>query len=239
MLRDLLPAPFGSDRRARSARVADLPPYQVALWPDGWNLEGDGRVLVQDTHAMAEARRWYALADRNRSRDDGRRVMSLLGIFVPRAIVDLADRCFPSEQVASVAVQLIAGNWIAERRRLLLESPERTLAERSLAWQGSRHEPGMDGGRVQALVEGLIRTCVNERLIPDARYRVRVQCEGGYGIVAHRCVLDVGLDRYAADKVLEVLRAALVPWNRAATRDDGATLVLALALAARGRKGSL
>lgn len=237
MLRDLLLFRFGPGPDNATSLVVGLPPYQVALWPDGWDLEPGGRVLVGDTHAMAEARRWYALADRNRSRGDGRRLMSLHGIFVPRGIVDLADRYFPSERVASVAVQLIAGEWIEERRRRMLATPVRTLADRSLSWRGSRHEPGMDGKGVQTLIEDLIRTCIGERLIPDAEYRVRVHAERGYGIVGHRCLLDVCLDRYAANKVLEMLEVALVPWNRAVARDGATSLLIELGSGSTHRSG--
>ncbi len=235
MLRDFLRVPDAFGHSAAATLVAALPPYQVAFWPDGWDLEPDGSVLVRDTHMMAEARRWYALADRNRSREDGRRVMSILGIFVPRAIVDLADRCFTSEQVASVAVQLIAGEWIAERRRRLLEKPVQTLGERTLSWRGSRYDAEMDPDCIRSLIEDLIRTSVEERLIPDAGYRVRVRREHGYGIAGHRCVLDVCLDRYAADRVLEVLAAALVPWNRAVARDGAAALLIELEAGASRR----
>jgi len=230
MLRNLLLASFGSGSSSAAVLVAGLPPYQVAFWPDGWDLEADGSVLVRDTHTMAEARRWYRLADRNRPRGHGRRLMSLHGIFVPRAIVDLADRRFPSERVASVAVQLIAGEWVEERRRRMLATPRRILAERSLSWSGSRYEPGMDGESVRMLVEDLIDSCADERLIPDVEYRVRVHAEGGYGILCHRCSVYASLDRYAANEVLEALRAALVPWNRGLVRSGCATRLIELDL---------
>lgn len=186
---------------------------------------------MRDTHGMAEARRWYALADRNRSRDDGRRVMSLLGIFVPRAIVDLADRRFSSEQSASVAVQLIAGEWVAERRRRLLQAPERALSERLLSWQGSRYESEMDGRAVLALVDGLIRTSVAARLILDTGYHAEVHVADGYGIAIHRCVLDFRLDPCAAAGVLDLLDVALIPWNRVVVRDGIAVPLIRLELA--------
>ena len=74
---------FGSWRSEGRAAVARLPVYQVALWPDGWELGRDGSVRVLDTHEMAEARRWYALAERNQYREDASKVMALYGIFVP------------------------------------------------------------------------------------------------------------------------------------------------------------
>jgi len=219
MFRKLLSRICKPDRSAAAALVSKLPAYQVAFWPDGWDLEPGGGVLVRDTHAMAEARRWFALADRNGSRDDGRRVMSVHGVFVPRAIVDLADRRFASEEVASVAVQLIAGEWIAERRRRLLRSPERTFSERSLSWRGSRYKPDLDGQGVRALVEGLIRMAVYGGFIPDLDYRVLVHTVDGYGVVAYRCLVTAALDQDAAGEVLDVLGAALVPWNRVLIRD--------------------
>ena len=63
---------FARGRRAAARLVAELPAYQVALWPDGWVLEPDGGVQVRDTHAMAEARRWYVLAGGNPSRGGAR-----------------------------------------------------------------------------------------------------------------------------------------------------------------------
>lgn len=233
MFRKLLSRTRKLDRSAAASLVSKLPAYQIALWPDGWDLDPGGGVLVRDTHGMAEARRWYALADRNGSRDDGRRVMSVHGIFVPRAIVDLADRRFLSEEVASVAVQLIAGEWIAERRRCLLQAPERTLLERSLSWRGSRYEPDMDAPGVRALVEELIRTAVAGRFIPGTDYRVRVHTLDGYGIVAYRCLVTASLDQHAVAEVLDVLGAALVPWNRVLIRDAVAVSQIGLEIGAR------
>jgi hypothetical protein len=234
---DLLRAPPGPDRAAAWALVSRLPAYQIALWPDGWELDEGGGVWVWDTHAMAEARRWYGLAERNRSREDARRVMSMHGVFVPRAIVDLAGRRFSSEQAASVAVKMIACEWVSERRCRFLEAPERALAERSLSWRGSRHEPDIGLDRVRELIEEVIRICVGEHLIPNAGYHVGVRSRQGYGVGGYRCLLDACLDRDAAARVLEVLRAALVPWNRAVVRGGASARLIEIELAPR-RAGS-
>jgi hypothetical protein len=212
--------------------IAGLPPYQVALWPDGWDLQPGGGVWIRDTHATAEARRWYRLADRNRAGDGGRRVMAMHGIFVPRAVVNMVPRRFPSEQVASVALQLVAGDWIRERRRQLLAEPEGALLERNLAWTGSCHGPPEDEGRLSILLRDLLRACVIERLIPDADYRLQVRPDDAYGLVRWRCRIEVCLDPYARARVKEALEAALVPWNRAIALDGVAAPLILLDLGA-------
>ncbi|MEA3276513.1 MAG: hypothetical protein U9Q81_14735 [Pseudomonadota bacterium] len=219
---------FAPAHRAAAAVVSELPAYQVALWPDGWDLQPDGGVMVRDTHAMAEARRWYRLAERNHSREDARRVMSLHGVFVPPAIVDMADRRFVSEQVASVAVQLVAGDWIKQRRRRMLDSPEDALAERSISWCGSRSACDLEETDMSGLLRRLVRLCVDERLIPDADYRPCVRRDDGYGIRSYHCTLEVLLDRYVRDRVGDVLRTALIPWNRSVVRGGEPSVVIGL-----------
>lgn len=232
LLRSRVPADSPSRREAADL-VRGLPVYQVALWPDGWEMLPDGAVRVRDTHAMAEARRWYSLAERNHAREDVPRVMSMHGVFVPRVVVDLAERRFPSERAASVALELVAGEWVRQRRRQLLESPEHALAVRALGWTGSLHRPEPDPRRIEALVRTLLRDCVGERLIPDADYGVGVRPDGGYGIAAWRCTLTVALDPYARARVAEALTAALIPWNRAVVRDGAPATVLAVEVRAR------
>lgn len=232
-LRQVLFSRATANQRAAVALVMGLPPYQVALWPDGWEIERDGTVTIRDTHAMAEARRWYRLAERNHAGDDGRRVMDLHGIFVPRAVVDMAPRRFQSERVASVALQLVAGDWIKQRRRQLLDAPESALRDRALAWSGSRYEPGLEPDLLATLVLGLLRTCAGERLIPDARYQVTVREDGAYGIAGCRCRVEVGLESYARARVEDVLRSALVPWNRAVVRDGVPAQLIVLEVSAR------
>jgi hypothetical protein len=229
----LLSTRASAAHRNAAALVAGLPAYQIALWPDGWELHPDGAVTVRDTHAMAEARRWYRLAERNRAHDNGRRVMALHGIFVPRAIVDLAHRRFPSEQVASVAMQLVAGDWIRDRRRQLLAAPRRTLRARALAWSGSRHAPGIDPSCLSALLPELIETCVSERLIPNASYGVEVMAEDAFGIASVRCRVEVCLDPYARAWAQEVLQTALIPWNRRVVREGDTSLLIGLEVSAR------
>jgi hypothetical protein len=231
-LRRVLGTRSHTEHRRAADLIARLPPYQVALWPDGWELHPDGGVTVRDTHAMAEARRWYRLAERNRAHDDGGRVMKLHGIFVPRSVVDMASRRFPSEQVASVALQLVAGDWIRERRRQLLSAPEVALRARALAWCGSRHGEDLNPGRLADLLQGLLLDCAAERLIPAADYGVEVRPDDAYGIAGWRCRVEVRLDPYSRARVAESLRTALVPWNRAVVRDEAAVPLIGVSVAA-------
>jgi len=227
-LRETLLSPFASGRRATARLLGALPAYQIAFWPDGWEVFGDGQVAVRDTHAMAEARRWYTLAERNGARDEARRTMAMHGVFVPRTIVDMAGRRFPSEAVASVAVQLVAGEWIRERRRELLAAPAAALAERGLAWCGSRHRPGLDEDGIRLLVGDLLALCVDERLLPDAVYSLVVRRADGYGVCCYSCRIRVSLESYACRQVEEILDTALIPWNRAVSRHGAAARIISL-----------
>jgi hypothetical protein len=225
---------FSRSRLHRFARlIADLPPYQVAFWPDGWELDGNGAVIVRDTHAMAEARRWYRLAQRHRSGEEPRRVMSMHGIDVPRVIVEMGGRRFASEQVASVAVQLVAGEWVRQRRQRLREQGEDVLRLRALAWTGSHHAPGLDAAEIERILGRLLVLSAGEGLIPAARYRCRVHADDGYGIRSHRCRIEVGLDRYERRRVEDALKAALVPWNRVVVRDGHCAPLIELEVRAR------
>jgi hypothetical protein len=233
--RPVAAARIGSTRAA-TAEIASLPAYQVALWPDGWLLEPDGGVRVRDTHEMAEARRWLEMAARNRqgrsrapmSDAEVARTMRLHRLFVPRAVIDLAGRRFASEQVASVALTLIAGEWIGERRRHLGRTPEQALAERARAWSGSRHAGAPDAQTMQELLHDVLEHCIAERLVPRAHYLLGVRTDDGYGIRCCLCRVDVDLDQHARTQVQEVLGAALIPWNRAVIRNGGAVPVIAV-----------
>ena len=231
MLRDL-PLPGRARERAAARAIATLPAYQVALWPDGWDLMPDGSVAVQDTHAMAEARRWYDLARRNCSRRDLRSALSLHRVFIPSAILDLAGRTFASEQAASVAVQLVAGDWVLGRRAELARTARAALAERAAVWTGSRHGSGLDAVAVQVLAADLLGVCAAEGLIPRAGYGVRVRRDDGFGLCAYRVQVETHLDPYARRRVGEVLSAALIPWNRAVGRDLAPSLVISVELIA-------
>ncbi len=214
-------------RRSATAAIRALPAYRVALWPDGWVLETDGAVRVVDTHAMAEARRWFEMAERTQggagrrplTAAEQRRAMRLLGVYVPPAVVALSGRRFVSEEVASVALMLVAGDWIGERRRMLLMQPERALAEQALAWQGSRHQCPASAGAAEALLRQALDACIAEGLLPPARYRLVSRCEDGFGLRRWRCAVEVNLDSYARARAREVLDTALIPWNRAVIRD--------------------
>jgi hypothetical protein len=214
-------------RRAAVAAIRALPAYRVALWPDGWVLEPDGTVRVVDTHAMAEARRWFDLAGRANGAAgrrpltavEQRRAMRLLGVYVPPAVVALSGRRFATEQVASVALQLIAGEWIGERRRLLMAQPERALAEQARAWQGSRHHCPANAEAAEAVLRQALDACIAEGLVPPARYRLVSRCEDGFGLRRWRCAVEVNLDSYARARAREALDTALIPWNRAVIRD--------------------
>ncbi|HSO82325.1 MAG TPA: hypothetical protein VLR48_06890 [Thiocapsa sp.] len=206
-----------SDSAARV--VAELPAYQVALWPDGWVLGAGGEVSVRDTHAMAEARRWYALADRAAGRPRMDRTMRLHGTFVPRPVVALAGQRFPSESVASVAVQLVAGDWITQRRQQLLAAPEEAIRARRLGWTGSRHaaDPGTDA--IATCVTEALADCLREGLVAATGYDLKVRPDDGFGIRGYRCLITVGLDSATCARYRDVLQMALVPWNRAVVRD--------------------
>jgi hypothetical protein len=214
-------------RRAAASTIRALPAYRVALWPDGWVLEPDGAVRVVDTHAMAEARRWFEMAERTTATAgrrpltaaEQRRAMRLLGVYVPPAVVGLSGRRFASEQVASVALQLVAGDWIGERRRLLLAQPERALAEQARAWQGSRHHCPANVDAAEALLRQALEACIAEGLVPPARYRLVSRCEDGFGLRRWRCAVEVNLDSYARARARDALATALIPWNRAVIRD--------------------
>lgn len=209
----------GSLAGAIDQQIATLPAYQVALWPDGWECSGDGSVLIRDTDAMAEARRWYALAERNRCRIQLDRAMRLHGAFVPRPILSLSTRRFVSGRVASVAVELVAGDWVRQRRQQLIVDAAQALRERALSWSGSRSGECLDADALEQRVCGLIAQCVVERLIPRVMHRVRVQREDGFGLTGFRCIVEVNLDPYARSRLADALGLALVPWNRAVVRD--------------------
>ncbi|MCU0834186.1 MAG: hypothetical protein MUC77_07070 [Chromatiaceae bacterium] len=223
-------------RQAAEELIDRLPAYQVALWPDGWELLPGGAVRVRDTHAMAEARRWYLLAERNQAGARGQRLMALHGV-VPRAVVDLKGRRFASEQVASVALNLVAGDWLRLRRCALRAAPCEALAARALAWSGSRHSASEDARSVGGLVAEVLRACAAERLIPDARYRVDVRADDGYGLTLWRCRLRVALDPYARARVADVLGVALIPWNRAVVRDGAAVPIVSVEVLGPGVVG--
>lgn len=205
------------DRAARV--VAALPAYQVALWPDGWVLGAAGEVSVRDTHAMAEARRWYVLADRATGVPRMDRTMRLYGTFVPRAVVALSGQRFPSESVASVATQLVAGDWITQRRQQLLAAPDEAIRTRALGWTGSRHVADLNIEAMTACVMKVMAECRREDLIPVAGYDLMVRPNDGFGIRGYRCLITVDLDSCACVRFRELIQTALVPWNRAVVRD--------------------
>lgn len=202
--------------------VAALPAYQIALWPDGWVLGAGGEVSVRDTHAMAEARRWYALADRAAGRPRMDRTMRLYGTFVPRPLVALSGQSFPSESVASVAVQLVAGDWIAQRRQQLLAAPDEAIRAGALGWTGSRHVADPSIETITACVTQVMKDCLREGFIPTADCDLKVRPDDGFGIRGYRCLIAVGLDSTTRARYGEVIQTALVPWNRAVVRDGAA-----------------
>jgi len=226
--------------------IQTLPVYQVALWPDGWDLDPGGAVTVRDTHEMAEARRWYQMAARNGEGrgagavDGMNRAMRLHGVFVPRAIVDLAGRRFASEQAASVAMQLIAGDWVVARRRRLLATPQQALAQHDLAWSGSRHQGTPDAATMRALLTHLLDACIAEALLPKVRYHIELRTDDGYGIRGWTCTLHVDLDPYARARVAEAMNVAVVPWKRTVIRDGRAAPLIAVRCdARRAQRGRL
>jgi hypothetical protein len=223
-----------SRERAAAALVAALPAYQVALWPDGWELLADGSVSVRDTHAMAEARRWYELGRRNRAGWVPGRALATHGVFIPPAILDLARRTFASEQAASVAVQLVAGDWVGQRRAQLLRWAGAALAERAGVWTGSRHGLAMDAAGLRALVTDVLGLCVGEGLIPRAQYGLKVRRDDGFGVCGYCVRVETLLEPYARARVGDALAIALIPWNRAVGRDGGPSLVISVEVGGGG-----
>jgi hypothetical protein len=235
-------------RRAAVQAIRALPAYRIALWPDGWVLERDGSVRVVDTHAMAEARRWFDMAQRTPAAaskrpltsDEQRRAMRLLGVYVPPAVVGLSGQRFASEQVASVALQLLAGDWISERRCAMLAQPERALAEHAKAWRGSRHQHPASADDAHALLCRALEACIAEGLVPPVRYRVLSRCEDGFGLRRWRCAVEVKLDAYARARARDALDTALIPWNRAVIRDGSPVPLITLEVrAGNGQRGAL
>lgn len=216
-------------RRAAHQRalqaVAALPLYQIALWPDGWERTADGGVILRDTHETAEARRWYAMAARNGIDRSGRtsspalKAMHLHGLDVPRSLVDLVGRRFATEHAASVAVRLVANEWLEQRRRMLAADPQRLLGLRAQSWSGSRHQSFRDGAAVEHLLAELLERCIDEELTPAMCFEVEVRAQDGYGLDGWCCRVwtDLGAERRAA--VVDALRIALIPWNRQVVRD--------------------
>ncbi|WP_296806338.1 hypothetical protein [Thiocapsa sp.] len=232
--RSVSAASAGRSSDTAACLVAALPAYQVALWPDGWVIGPGGGVAVRDTHAMAEARRWYVLADRAAGAPRMDRTMRLYGTFVPRPVVALAGQRFPSESVASVALQLVAGDWIAQRRQQLLAAPDEAIRARWLGWTGSRHtaDPGTDA--IAMCVMEVLADCLREGLIPTTGSDLRVRPDDGFGIRGYRCLITVDLDSSARVRFREVIQTALVPWNRAVVRDCAAHPLIKVEV--RGRR---
>jgi hypothetical protein len=235
-----------ADAQAAADAIAALPAYQVALWPDGWLLEADGGVCIRDTHEMAEARRWLQMAARNGAGSSRQvmadtevaRTMRMHGVFVPRAVIDMAGRRFISEQVASVALSLVAGEWISERRQTLHRSAEPALALQALAWSGSRHAGAPDADAARSLLQEVLAHCIDEGLVPRARYRIGFRADDGYGIRCCQCCVQVDLDVQARARVQQVLSTALIPWNRAVIRDGRVIPVLAVHVRGQADRGA-
>jgi hypothetical protein len=235
-------------RRAAPARaqldVEALPLYQIAFWPDGWESAQDGSVVVRDTHETAEARRWYAMAERNRVGRgstalprQAERTMRMHRIGVPRGIVDLVGTRFRTEQAASVAVRLIAADWVDERRRMLSAEPAVSLTTRERLWSGSRHAEVRESEDVDLLVRRLISVCVAEGLIPRLEYGVEARLHDGYGLRRWSCQVTVrqGLARAQADAIAALLSLALVPWNRGVSGDGKTWTLLSVRVEAAPR----
>lgn len=163
-----------ADASQALGRVERLPLYQIALWPDGWEWGRGQSLIVRETHEMAEARRWYAMAARNGAVVPGRpsptrsRTMHLYGIGVPSEILGLVGRRFASEQAASVAIRLIASDWVEQRRRMLARDPARMLALQAQTWSGSCHGSLAEPAELCPLVLRLLDLCIAEGLLPAA-----------------------------------------------------------------------
>lgn len=233
-------------------RLERLPLYQIALWPDGWEWTGAQTLIVRETHEMAEARRWYAMAARNGALKSGRlsstrsRTMRLYGVGVPAEILELVGRRFASEQAASVAIRLIASDWVEQRRNLLRRDPARMLALQMRTWSGSCHGSLTEPVELGRLVLELLRLCVAEGILSlaetlgdhgsslyvldhagdqtteQATARADVRVDDGYGLATWYCRVTVNLDQHwpGPGSIAEALELALIPWNRAVLRDD-------------------
>jgi len=243
LARGLLATRAGAAQARR--HVERLPLYQIALWPDGWELTGEGALLVRDTHEMAEARRWYAMAAQNGALEPGQlsstssRTMRLYGIGVPSALLALAGRRFASEQAASVAIRLVASDWLEQRRQMLARDPARMLALQSRTWCGSRHGSLIEPSELRRLLPRLLDLCVAEGLAPALALQAdpvaharrgaetavghdrftEVRVDDGYGLTTWHCRIWVNLDQRSPESIAEVLELALIPWNRAVLRD--------------------
>ncbi len=227
-----------------------LPLYQIALWPDGWERTSGQALIVRETHEMAEARRWYAMAARNGAFESGRlssarsRTMRMHGIGVPSEILGLVGRRFASEQAASVAIRLIAGDWVEQRRKMLVRDPARMLGLQARTWSGSCHGSLSTPAELCQLLLNLFALCVDEGLFPaletltargslaqageqppvgtDLRTEVRtdVRVDDGYGLTSWHCRVTVDIGQSALGAIAETLELALIPWNRTVLRDD-------------------
>ena len=214
-------------RNSRPARLlTKLPPYQIALWPDGWQLEADGRVRLRDTHAIAEARRWYATADERGAIHRSEKTLRALGMYIPRSVIALSGRLFGSELAASVAVQLVAGAWVSERRRQLLSAPHTALAEQQGCWTGSRHRGPLPIVEIKKVLCQLIAICVAEDLIPRLAYGVEVRKNDSFGVPALLTSVHAPLVPHQIGPVRETLMTALIPWNRAMALKGATTFAI-------------
>lgn len=232
--------------------VERLPLYQVALWPDGWEWTSGQTLIVRETHEMAEARRWYAMAARNGAHKSVRlsstcsRTMRLYGVGVPAEILELVGRRFTSEQAASVAIRLIASNWVEQRRKMLARDPAHMLALQMRTWSGSCHGSLSGPAELRRLVLRLLGLCIAEGLLPlpetlgdhgmgqnasadsgeqpigPAAARADVRVDDGYGLATWHCRVTVVLDQDCPGPgpIAEALQLALIPWNRTVLRDE-------------------
>lgn len=225
-----------ADQEQAARTVASLPLYQVALWPDGWELAEDGSVTVRETHEMAEAQRWYAMARRHGAPQEASsgqaaaKAMRMHGLEVPPGLIALIGRRFASEQVASVAVRLVAGDWVMRRQRRLLQHPIQALALREQTWAGSRYPEIDDAEALQRLLCELFALCVSEELVPETEVSVQVRADDGFGIRGWRCRLCTDLKPHRRAAVQEHLEIALIPWNRQVVSDGRAWALIALRL---------
>jgi hypothetical protein len=162
------------------------------------------------------------------------RTMRLYGTYVPRSIVALAGKRFASESVASVAVQLVAGDWIVQRRRELMAAPAEAIRMRGLGWTGSRHDAELSDEGLVIRVSEAVAACMREGLIPTSSFELKVRSDDGFGIRGYRCLISVAPDGDLCARYREAIQTALVPWNRAVVRDGVAHPLVKVEVRGRG-----
>jgi hypothetical protein len=147
-------------------------------------------------------------------------------MYIPQSIIDLSGRRFGSELAASVAVQLVAGAWVSERRRCLLAAPRAALSEQSGCWTGSRHRETLLIPDIKEILCQVMAACAEEALIPRVAYAIEVHDNDSFGVHGLLTSVQGPLARHQLGEVREALLTALIPWNRAIFLKGATTFVI-------------